>query len=658
MKKIKPIKMFLPYIYKYKFRLILGILSGFISAISLLGLLVQVERLFYQLDGGKPDTSIVQIERSGKKLKFPIHYKKNIVKEKKLQERDIILNINNVPIKKEAKEIEKFTNLLKSFGIKKEIQNQGLVFFIYTFLLFSLFVILKNLFIFTNKIYLKWVSSRAIVDLREDIFKKLINEPMSFYDSKNSSSIISLFQNNVQQVENSLVEAGTTLIRSPLEIVIVGTFFMYKSYTNSYYLTLPIVFVIIPLSLLPTLFIIKKFRKYFKENLKQVSKIIFHMQEVFSNVRTIKAYNTEKKETEIFKEKNKKNFSFLAKLFKYDALTTPLLETIFLIITGIFFVYCYSQGIALGLLLTMIVGAQLIYKPIKQLFNLNSHIQKIIIGLRETFSYLNEGEKQNLSQFKENDLIKGKKEKFEKEIIFKDVSFSYDDRTLLKDINFRINKGDFVAFVGEAGSGKSTIVNLLMNFYPINKGEILLDACKVEDISKEELSKIITLVEQNNTLFNQSIIYNMTYGSQETYDKEHIKEIAEKLCIEQFVSKKNDTYNTNVGEKGNNLSGGQKQRISLARALLKNSDILILDESTSSLDNITERKVLDFIYKFYKKKTIIAIAHRLSTIREADKIFVLEDGKIIESGDHNSLVKNKGLYHKLWDTQFRNIYNK
>ena len=322
------------------------------------------------------------------------------------------------------------------------------------------------------------------------------------------------------------------------------------------------------------------------------------------------------------------------------------MEFVAVIAVCILMVYCYTQGIAFNKIMILVAAANFAYAPLKELAKLNGKIQKSLAGADRIFDYLD----MNYEIPQKPDAEP--KNSFDSDISFSGVNFYHGDKHILKNVDLKINKGDFVAFVGEAGCGKSTLVNLVARFYDVKDGSVKIDGVDVRDINNKCLHKMIGYVDQRTILFNQSIHYNIAYGVENPSDEE-LQTAIEKADVAGFVSEKEEGLDFVVGAKGIKLSGGQCQRVAIARAMLKNPPILILDEATSALDNVTEQVVQGAINELMGDRTVLAIAHRLSTIKDADCIYVLDQGSIIEQGTHQELLDKNGQYTKMWNAQFR-----
>jgi subfamily B ATP-binding cassette protein MsbA len=324
------------------------------------------------------------------------------------------------------------------------------------------------------------------------------------------------------------------------------------------------------------------------------------------------------------------------------------MEVVAVAATLVFLVYSYSKDVNFTILVALLAPAFMAYRPIKSLAKVTTYLQRSMAAADRYFDLIDTDT--GLTE-KPNPLVL---KDFEKEISFNDVVFSYEERNILDGINLKIPKGSVVAVVGETGSGKTTIANLIARFYDVNSGSVTIDGIDVRDLSIASLRKNIGIVTQDPILFNETIAENIAYGNPDA-TQEEIEAAAKKANAHKFIvdGRHVDAYETEVGEKGSKLSGGEKQRVAIARAILKNPPILILDEATSALDTVTERLVQEALNHAMENRTVFAIAHRLSTIRHADMIIVLESGKIAERGTHEELLASGGIYKKLYETQFQ-----
>jgi len=505
--------------------------------------------------------------------------------------------------------------------------------------------ILKNIFYYINNISLAYVQNKMIKDFRNKYFQQVQSLPLSFFDKSKTGELSSIFMGDISTMRTTFTQTIQNLINEPINIIVISIML----FSISSKLTL-ISFISIPFSA----FVIIKLGQSIKRKVLRTSiqnaGILNIFQETVSSIRIVKAFSMQSQEMKKFA---KENLKFFKLFFKYDMvrfLIAPANDII---------------GICIGVLLLWIGGTEvLIYKtldpnnfmkfiiflfamlqPIRRLSGVNTNIQSGLASASRVFGILDK--KSDIVEIQ--DAIKIKT--FNKSISFKDVSFSYIKGTeVLKDINTSLKKGKTYAIVGPSGSGKSTFIDLIPRFYDVSKGSILIDSVDIKDLNINSLRRLIGIVTQDVMLFNDTIFNNVKYGSENKSYQDVIEACKNANAID-FINELPEKFDTIVGERGVKLSGGQKQRISIARAILKNPEILIFDEATSSLDSESEEKVQRAIDSLIRNRTVLIIAHRLSTIKNADEIIVMEKGKIIEIGNHKELIHLKGRYATLYELQ-------
>ena len=653
----------LDYVKPYKWRLILGLLCGFTAATAILGGLGQVASLMESVstkgESSKKATEFV-VMREGQEVTVPINMRKaeDGSRVDALQTGDRVVSKVNRSIDQAQKkewddQVKKVPESIRLFLIdtcKIELQNSetgkptGLIIIIAA-LLFLLFFLIKNAATYANRYIMRWIGFRVVTDIRNELFKKLTNQSMEFHNSEDIGQMMSRCTQDANVIKNAISENIGRLTRGPVEILAVSGFIVWFSIQNELLVLVMILFVGMPVCLLPIFLLGSRLKKYAKKSMENIALVLERMQETLSCVRVVKAHNMEGYEQKTFNSTNNTFFKSLMKSMKYELMMAPLTEFASVLCIFVLLAYCYVQGIGPQVIVPLVFAAQTAYKPLKDLIKVQANLIKSIAAAERIFDYM--------------DLDYEIKEKnkpvelasFNDSISFKDVSFSYAGQKTIDQVSLTIKKGQYVAFVGEAGSGKSTIVNMLARFYDIHSGSIKIDGEDVRDLSHKSLHNLIGFVDQVTTLFNNSIQYNVAYGL-ENASEGAIKDAAEKADMMSFVKEKEEGFDFEVGAKGVKLSGGQRQRVAIARALLKNPPILVLDEATSALDNITEQTVQKAINELMGDRTVIAIAHRLSTVKDADCIYVMDKGVIAEFGCHDELVKQNGLYTKLWETQF------
>ena len=509
--------------------------------------------------------------------------------------------------------------------------------------------VIKNLATYANRYYTRWVGAKVIADLRDEAFNKLLGQSLKYYGKMDVGHLISRCTNDTSTIETSVANVIADATRCPIEILsCLAAIFVLSMQGSSNFVLLLILLIGTPLIAVPVAILGRKIRYIYKSSLHVIAEVISRMHEVFTGIMIVKAYNTEEIESKRFYKINRKYFRTIIKALKYQLLMSPLMEIITIIAALSFLLYSYSKDVSFTMLIALMAPAILAYRPIKNLAKVMTYLQRSMAAADRYFELIDTDtgltEKKNAVELKE----------FENEISFNDVSFAYDDQKILDGINFKIPKGSVVAVVGETGSGKTTIASLIARFYDVNSGSVTIDGIDVRDVTIKSLRRNIGIVTQDPILFNETIADNIAYGNPDATPEE-IEEAAIKANADKFITdgRHPEGYQTEVGEKGSKLSGGEKQRIAIARAILKNPPILILDEATSALDTVTERLVQEALNRAMENRTVFAIAHRLSTIQNANKIIVLEHGKIAEHGTHDELLASGGIYKELYETQFK-----
>ena len=499
---------------------------------------------------------------------------------------------------------------------------------------------LAAFFILISTSISSWVSNKVIADIRKDMFEKIQHLPKSFFDNSTSGQIISKFTFDVEQIAAIASSIWIGLIKSALTVVILTIYLFYKSWELSLSLI-----VISPFLFYAVKNTASKMRNSSDLVQSSMGDLTHLLKENIQGNSIIKIYGAMNYEVKKF---FKVITSIRQQRFKVDvagALNSNLIN----ILVGFalaFVVYFSSLFLNLtgGEFLSYFTALAMIIKPAKTLIDINKPLQIAIAAGESVFHFLDEEIEKDNGTKKISILKKG--------IEFRNISFSYTNtNTVLSNLSLNIKKGQKVAIVGPTGSGKSTIIELLFKFYNPVSGEILIDGINISEIDNSSLRNLISYVDQNNWISNDTIQNNITLGNTKISNKEII-EASIKSNSNSFIEKLADQYNYRVGDEGKLLSGGQKQRLSIARAIVKDSPILVLDEATSALDSKTENLVQSAIDKMSKGKTTIIIAHRLSTVQSADLIVVLDKGKVIESGKHSELLKNNNYYSKLIESQF------
>jgi subfamily B ATP-binding cassette protein MsbA len=408
--------------------------------------------------------------------------------------------------------------------------------------------------------------------------------------------------------------------------------------------------LVFPLAVYPFVQFSRKLRKISKRTLQTVAYISTFLQETIFGHRIVKAFNMEAYENRRFHDANEQYFKYLMKRVTIRALSNPIMEWLAYLGIGAFIWVGGSRVISgamtVGEFFSFMTAMALLYDPMRGLSKVNLLIQEGIVAARRVFDILDL--KPEVTETPDAQVLPS----FNREIEYRNVSFRYVDEMVLKGISFTVKRGEKVALVGSSGAGKTTLVNLLPRFYDVIKGKVMIDGMEIRQATLQSLRAQIGVVSQQTLLFNDSVRNNIAYGRPDILEEEVIK-AAKMADAHDFIMKLPQKYDTVIGEQGVILSGGQRQRISIARALLKNAPLLILDEATSSLDTESEREVQAALDRLMEKRTVLVIAHRLSTVRNVDRILVLSDGQIVETGSHKELMAIGGEYKKLYELQFR-----
>lgn len=480
--------------------------------------------------------------------------------------------------------------------------------------------------------------------MRRDMFTHLEKLPYSFYDNHETGKLMSRMTNDLMDISELAHHGPENLIVSTITIL---TSFIYLS-TINIWLTL-IIFICVPFLVLISVLLKNRMKDAFMRSRKSIAKINADLESSISGIRVTKAFTNAEKETEKFEKGNKEfvksrkdAYKAMGQFHSTTSFVTDIFNVIVLIAGGIFL---YKGEITFADYSAFIVSVNLFLTPVTTLINFMEQYQNGVTGFERFIEIMDtepEKEKENAKTIKK---LKGN-------IEFENVSYGYDgEKNVLKNIDLKINQGQTFALVGSSGGGKTTICHLIPRFYNVKNGKIKIDDCDINDITADSLRKNIGIVQQDVYLFNSSIKENILYGRLDATDEE-VVEAAKKANIHDYIMSLENGYETQIGERGVKLSGGQKQRLSIARVFLKNPSILILDEATSALDNATETLIQSALNELCKGRTTIVVAHRLSTIKNADEIAVVSDGKIVEKGTHNELLKLNKEYAKLYKSQF------
>ena len=481
--------------------------------------------------------------------------------------------------------------------------------------------------------------------MRSDMFDHLEKLPYSFYDHHETGKIMSRMTNDLFDVSELAHHGPENIIISVLSIVISFTYLM----SINVWLTL-IIFACVPFLVIISWSLRQKMRKAFRDTRTAMAEINASLENSISGIRVTKAFTNADKEKEKFEEGNRKfkiarkdSYSAMGRFHSGNTFVTDVFNVVVLIAGGLFL---YNGQIQFGDYSAFIVSINMFIGPVMTLINFMESFENGVTGF-ERFCEIMDAEPERDAECAEP------AGQLEGHIEFRDVSYAYDDdKRVLRHVNLDIGQGKKFALVGPSGGGKTTICHLIPHFYDVVSGEILLDGREIHTLTLESLRQNIGIVQQDIYLFNDTMRENIRYGKPDATEEEII-EAAKRANIHDYIMTLPSGYDTNIGERGVRLSGGQKQRLSIARVFLKNPPILILDEATSALDNTTEILIQNALDELCVGRTTLVVAHRLSTIKNADEIAVVDDGRIIEQGSHDELIRKDGVYRKLYDLQFR-----
>ena len=517
--------------------------------------------------------------------------------------------------------------------------NQKAILFVVGIVIILFF--LKNISNYFALFFSTLIRNGVIKNLKKNIYEKIITLPLSYFSKNKKGDLISRMSSDVIEVQNSFLSIIEIFIRDPLTIAFtIGAMFVI-----SYKLTL-FVIVFIPVSGFIISFIGKTLKRKSLLVQREQAELTSITEETINGIKIIKSFLAESFFKNKFDKTNTNFLSFSNKLINRQNIAAPLSEFLGILVIGVLLWYGGQLVLIdmelkpaafityMGLAYGVLTPAKSISKAFYSLKKGNAAAERVFEIIDSKSEFFDDSNKENLDSFK-------------KCIEFKNVSFKYENATVLNNISLKVNKGEMVAIVGSSGSGKSTLVNLIPRFFDIVSGKILIDDIDINDLSRLKIRSLIGIVSQDSILFNTSIKENIILGDNKGNINEKLSESLSIANADEFINELDDQDNYNVGDNGSNLSGGQKQRLAIARAVYSNSPILILDEATSSLDSKSEKLVQDAIDKLMINKTSIVIAHRLSTIQNANKIIVLDKGKIVEQGNHDQLIKNDSYYKKL-----------
>lgn len=508
-----------------------------------------------------------------------------------------------------------------------------------------LLYIVKGTFAYGQSYLMSYVGEKIVANLRESLYAHLQRLSLAYFDRTATGLLMSRIINDVNLIQGAVSNSVTGFLKDAFTIVgLIGVIF-YRDWRLAI-----LAMLVLPIAVLPIVKFGKKLRKISTQSQKTMAEISVHLHETLSGNRIVRAFSTEDYEIERFGQKVRKFFQLTMKDVSIKSMSSPIME--FLGGIGIAAIIWYGGYNVIkghstpGTFFSFLTALLMLYEPIKHLSGVNNTIQQGLAAAVRVFEILDL--KEEIQDQKGAEVIQG----IRQDIAFKHVSFGYGNDWVLKDINFEVRAGEIVAIVGTSGGGKTTLVNLIPRFYEASEGDILIDSRSVKTITQASLRRQIGIVTQQTILFNDTVRNNIAYGSPDKTEEDIIR-AAQAAYAYDFIQRLPEKMNTLIGEQGVRLSGGERQRISIARALLKDAPILILDEATSSLDSDSEAEVQRALENLMKGRTTFIIAHRFSTIRNVDRILVLSQGRIVEEGNHDRLMELDGEYKRLYEIQFR-----
>ncbi len=508
---------------------------------------------------------------------------------------------------------------------------------------------LKGACSYGQTILMSFIGQRVVTDLRSDLYNHIQKQSLSFFNKNPTGILMSRITNDVNLIQGAVSEAVTSLFKDSFTLLGLVFVIFYRDWQLAL-----IAIVVFPLTIYPIARFGKRMRKVATSTQITMGSLTSLLQETISGTRIVKAFGMEDYEGRRFAKENENLFRFFMKAVSIRAMSSPFME--FLGGLGIAAIVFYGgyqviKGTSTpGTFFSFLTALIMLYEPVKRLTNVNNTIQQGISAAIRVFGIM------DITPEIENRKNSVELPRISDRIEIRNVTFSYDDDPVLKNINLDIKSGEVLALVGMSGGGKTTLVNLIPRFYDVTEGEILIDGYDIRNVTVESLREQIGIVTQQTILFNDTVRNNIAYGDIKKSDEEIIN-AAKSANAYQFVKNLPKGFETMIGEQGARLSGGERQRLSIARALLKDAPILILDEATSSLDTEAEMEVQGALENLMKGRTTFVIAHRLSTISHANRIIVIVNGRIIEEGTHDTLLADKGEYYKLYNMQFKENNN-
>lgn len=526
---------------------------------------------------------------------------------------------------------------------KGKVSFPGLLKIIFTL---AVIYVISALFQWLLSVITNIIANRTVKDIRQEAFNKISTLPLKYFDNNAHGDIMSRLTNDIDAISDGLLQGITQIFSG---IVVISSLLILM-FTLSFKITLVIILMTPPCFFIAS-FITNRSNKMFREQQKTLGELNGYIEEIIGNQKVVKAFAYEERSQQIFKDINQRLYNCGRLAQFYSSLTNPstrLVNNISYILVGVVGGILAAAGnLSIGKISSFLTYSTQFSQPINNITSVATQLQAAIASAERVFSILDEKfempEKNDISVLK----------KCNGNVSFDNVSFSYrKDMSLIKNLNINVNSGDTIAIVGPTGAGKTTIVNLLMRFYDINSGKISIDNTNIQSITRDSLRRTFGMVLQDTWLFAGTVRENIVYGKPDATIEE-IENAAKSAHIHSFIKRLPKGYDTIITEGGGNLSQGQKQLLTIARVMLIDSPMLILDEATSSVDTRTEINIQKAFLSMMKGRTSFIIAHRLSTIRDADLILVMNNGEIVEKGNHKELINKRGFYYNLYNSQFQ-----
>jgi len=504
---------------------------------------------------------------------------------------------------------------------------------------------IKGVARYLQEYLIKTAGQLVVQDIRNDIYSHSLQLSMGYFSRHASGNLISRILNDVGIMQRSSADILVAGIRESFTLLgLIGLAFY-----NDWKLA-GIAFLVLPVAIVPATIIGRKIKNNTRRGQEAMGSLTSVLQESLSGIKVVKSFGMEKFESQRFSQENYSFYRFMRKVIKYDSLATPIIELLGSFGVAMVFWYglhrVFSGAITQGELFSFMAAIMMTYTPLKRLTKVANLIQRSVGAAERVFEIIDE--EPEIAELPDAVTL----QRAQGKVRFEHVTFAYEKLPVLQDFSFTVSPGELVALVGPSGVGKSTIISLLSRFYDPQSGSIMIDGIDIRHLTLKSLAENIALVDQDTFLFHDSIKNNICYGSPGS-DAEAVVTAAHQAYADEFIDQLPKKYETSIGDRGVRLSGGQRQRICIARAILKNAPILVLDEATSALDTESEAIVQKALANLMKNRTTLVIAHRLSTIQHADKIIVLENGRVFETGGHDELLNKGGLYSRLYEMQFK-----